>query len=36
VLLSKGDEKSIILNNGIIKPWDEIKAAKQAVAKKSN
>ena len=36
VLLSKGDEKSIILNDGIIKPWDEIKAAKQAVAKKSN
>jgi UDP-N-acetylmuramoyl-L-alanyl-D-glutamate--2,6-diaminopimelate ligase len=35
-LLSKGDEKSIILNDGIIKPWNEIKAAKQAVAKKSN
>jgi len=35
-LLSKGDEKSIILNDGVIKPWDEMKAAKQAVIKKNS
>lgn len=34
VLLSKGDEKSIVLADGVKKPWDEYEAAKEALAKR--